>query len=76
VLTAYPDPAATAALRLRKPNIGVIDLTDFYCDKTLCYPVIGGVLVASDTSHMTPLFNSTLVPYALRALDRGKWMDR
>ncbi|MEI7691911.1 MAG: acyltransferase family protein [Actinomycetes bacterium] len=76
VLTTFPDTAATAALRLHKPNIGVIDLTDFYCDKTLCYPVIGGVLVISDRSHITPLFNSTLVPYALRALDRGKWMDR
>ena len=76
VLTVFPDPAATAALRLHKPNIGVIDLTNFYCDKALCYPVVGGVLVTSDKSHLTPLFNSTLVPYALRALDRGKWMDR
>jgi hypothetical protein len=38
--------------------------------------VIGGVLVRSDKSHLTPLFNGTLVPYVLRALDRGKWMDR
>ena len=76
VLTAYPDAAAVAALRLHKPNIGVIDLSPFYCDAKLCYPVIGGVLVTSDRSHLTPLFNGTLVPYALRALDRGKWLER
>lgn len=76
VLDRFPDAAATAALRLHKPNIGVVDLTPFYCDKTFCYPVIGGVLVISDRSHLTPLFNGTLVPYVLRALDRGKWLER
>ena len=75
-LDAYPDAAATAARRLKKPNVGVVDLTEFYCDKRLCYPVIGGVLVNSDTSHITPLFNGTLAPYLLRALDRGRWLER
>lgn len=76
VIENHPDSAAVAAARLNRPSVGVIDLTDFYCDKTSCFPVIGGVLVRSDKSHLTPLFNGTLVPYVLRALDRGKWMDR
>ena len=76
MIDSRPDSAAVAAARLNRPSVGVIDLTDFYCDKTSCFPVIGGVLVRSDKSHLTPLFNGTLVPYVLRALDRGKWMDR
>ena len=76
VLDAYPDIAAVAARRLNRPNVGVADLTEFYCDKKLCYPVIGGVLVLADKSHLTPLFNTTLVPYLLRAVDRGGLLKR
>jgi len=76
VLTAYPDMTAAAARGLNKPNVGVVDLTEFFCGAKLCYPVIGGLLVASDTSHVTPTFNRTLAPYLARALDRGKWLER
>jgi len=76
VVERFTDAAPEAARRLNKANVGVIDLTDLYCDKKLCYPVIGGVLVTSDKSHLTPLFNTTLVPYLLRALDRGGWLKR
>lgn len=75
VLDAYPDAAATAALRMRRANIGVVDLTSVYCGQKLCFPVIGGVLVNSDNNHLTPLFVGTLAPLLLRALQRGKWID-
>jgi len=76
VLDPYPDAAATAALRLHRQNIGVVDLTSVYCGTKLCFPVIGGVLVNSDNNHLTPLFVSTLAPLLLRSIQRGKWMDR
>ncbi len=76
VLEPFPDAAATAARRLHRPNVGVVDLTPFFCDSKLCYPVIGGLLVNSDVNHVTPIFNGTLAPYVLRALDRGEWLDR
>ena len=75
-MDGYPDTAAAAALQLSRPNVGVVDLTKIYCDSKLCYPVIGGLLVTSDKSHLTPIFNGTLVPYVLDALNRGKWLDR
>ncbi|MGI8802153.1 MAG: SGNH hydrolase domain-containing protein [Solirubrobacteraceae bacterium] len=56
------DPAVDAAARLG-PRASVIDLTRFFCDRTLCYPVIGGVLVYKDGEHMTRLFSQTLGPY-------------
>ncbi len=76
VLDGFPDAAAVAARRLNDPNVGVVDLTPFFCGRDLCYPVIGGLLVTSDKSHFTPSFNGTLTPYLLRALDRGGWLTR
>lgn len=71
-----PDPLAAAARKLNKPNVGVVDLTPFYCSARFCFVVIGGVLVYSDEHHQTDLWNRTLAPYLLRALERGKWLDR
>jgi hypothetical protein len=72
----FPDPAVEAAKQIGPPRAGSIDLTEFYCDKARCYPVIGGLLVNSDESHVTPAFNGTLAPFLLRALDRGGWLTR
>jgi peptidoglycan/LPS O-acetylase OafA/YrhL len=63
-----PDPAATAARRLHSPRVKVLDLTPFFCDARRCYPVIGGVLVYKDTTHLTGLYARTLGPYLARAV--------
>jgi hypothetical protein len=54
--------------RLRSPRVRVLDLTPFFCDPRLCYPVIGGVLVYKDTTHLTGLYARTLAPYLARAV--------
>jgi peptidoglycan/LPS O-acetylase OafA/YrhL len=64
------DPAAVAALRLHSPRVHVVDLTPLFCDRRLCYPVIGGVLVFKDTTHLTGLYARTLGPFLLRQLER------
>jgi SGNH domain (fused to AT3 domains) len=64
-----PDPAATAARRLGSPRVRVLDLTRFFCGARQCYPVIGGVLVYKDTTHLTGLYARTLAPYLGRAVD-------
>jgi hypothetical protein len=69
-----PDPQATAAAQLGPSRVGLIDLTEFFCDPQSCYPVVGGVLVFKDPNHLTPLFGRTLGPYlarGIRALSRG-----
>jgi hypothetical protein len=64
------DPAAEAATELGSPRYAVIDLTSFFCDDTRCYPVIGGVLVYKDISHMTRVFGRSIGPYLVsRYLD-------
>ena len=40
------------------------------CDRRLCYPVVGGVLVDRNMGHLTGLFSSTLGPFLLRDVDR------
>jgi peptidoglycan/LPS O-acetylase OafA/YrhL len=50
------------------PNARVLDLTHFYCTRTACPPVIGGVLVWRDGSHLTGTFENTLRPYLSREL--------
>jgi SGNH domain (fused to AT3 domains) len=64
------DPAAIAARRRGLPRVHVIDLTRHMCSPRMCFPVIGGVLVHKDTTHMTPLFASTLGPFVLRRVAR------
>jgi SGNH domain (fused to AT3 domains) len=64
-----PDPEATAAAEYG-PRASVIDMTEFFCTPTVCPPVIGGVLVYKDGSHMTDLYSTTLGPYLLAKIGR------
>ena len=64
------DAAAIAATELGGPRFRVVDLTNLYCDKRLCYPVIGGVLVYADGNHQSPQWNQTLAPFVLKAIQK------
>ena len=68
-LAVFRDPAATAA-RAAGPRASVIDLTGFFCGPRNCPPVIGGVLVYKDPSHMSNLFSTTLGPFLLARVRR------
>jgi hypothetical protein len=65
----FPDPEVAAAYE-DEPRASVIDMTDFFCGVTVCPPVIGGVLVYKDGSHMTNLYSTTLGPYLLARIRR------
>jgi SGNH domain (fused to AT3 domains) len=64
------DPAAIAAHQLASPRVQVIDMTRFFCDRSWCYPVIGGALVYRDATHLTRMFSVSLGPYLLREVRR------
>ena len=68
------DSAAIAAQQLAGKRFRVVDLTDFYCDRRYCYPVIGGVLVYADGNHQSPQWNQTLAPFALRQIEKDGWL--
>lgn len=56
------DAAVIAARRRGAPRVYVVDLTPAMCSRRLCFPVVGGVLVHKDKTHMTALFAGTLGP--------------
>lgn len=39
-----------------------VDMTDWYCDRTTCPAVIGGVVTHRDPTHLTATFATTLAP--------------
>ncbi|MDQ3722644.1 MAG: hypothetical protein M3376_06160 [Actinomycetota bacterium] len=57
------DPAAVAARRPNTARMHVVDMSRFMCSPKLCYPVVGGVLVHKDTTHLTSVFAATLGPF-------------
>jgi hypothetical protein len=64
------DPAALAAERLHSRRLSIADFTPFMCGTRLCYPVVGGVLVNKDATHLTRRFATSLAPYLLRRVQR------
>ena len=64
-----PDAAIVAAERAHSPRVRTIDLTQFMCDTTRCYPVVGGVLVHKDKGHLIRTFSVTLGPFLLRRVN-------
>lgn len=50
-------------------GVSIADLTDFYCAET-CIPVIDGILVYRDHSHITNTFAAWLAPYIEKAIPR------
>lgn len=65
-----PDPVVQAAQALATPAVQVANLASFMCDASVCNPVVGGVLVLRDVSHMTTTFSATLGPYLLKSVNR------
>ena len=63
------DPAAVAARRVGSPRVRELDMTRFFCGSVTCEPVIGGVLVYKDATHLTGLYARTLGPYLARMID-------
>ena len=69
-LALRTDPAAVAARLLGARNVSVADLTPQFCDRRVCFPVVGGVLVRRDGDHLTRLFARTLGPFLLRRINQ------
>jgi peptidoglycan/LPS O-acetylase OafA/YrhL len=65
------DPGVAAAKSMADPLVSTVDLTDRICPDATCQPVVGGVIVYFDASHLTATYNSTLAPYLEPALIAG-----
>lgn len=52
-------------------NVIFADLTDYFCDETTCYPVIGNVIVYRDDNHLTAEYAKTLAPALKEPLEKA-----
>lgn len=58
----FPDPIMNAVDRADDPGIVGVDTTDVFCDGKTCHSVVGGLVVARDSTHLTASFAETLAP--------------
>jgi hypothetical protein len=66
------DPEAVAAAHWAGRGgvrVHLLDLTRYICDRSRCYPVVGGALVFKDIHHLTSVFADSLGPYVERQVD-------
>ncbi|MBN6037303.1 acyltransferase family protein [Amycolatopsis sp. 195334CR] len=56
------DPLTEAARTSRDPGVGLIDLTDYFCDAKQCHGVIGNVVVYYDADHLNREYATSLKP--------------
>ncbi len=66
----HPDAYVDAVDGLGEARYALIDMTDFFCSRRKCFPVIGGALVTKDGRHLTRVFSTSLGPYLARAFRR------
>ena len=59
---APPDPMVYAAHANEHPRLKLVDLTDYFCDNSRCYSVVGGVVVYFDVNHLNVEFSRLLGP--------------
>ena len=62
------DPLVTAAMTI-PGDVRLIDVTDQLCDVTICYPVVGDLVVYRDYSHLSAEYSTALAPYIGAQID-------
>jgi peptidoglycan/LPS O-acetylase OafA/YrhL len=67
--TALAPDAEAAAVTGAPAGVRLVDLTGQFCDATLCYAVVGGVMAYRDAGHLTDEYAALLAPYLARAFD-------
>ncbi|MEX0426258.1 acyltransferase family protein [Nocardioides sp. DS6] len=55
-----PDPAAQAAASVQ--GVQVVNMTNVFCDDSLCNPVVGRTIAYADDGHLTASFSRSLAP--------------
>jgi len=56
------------AARPMRGLVNLVDLSDYFCDASRCYAVIGGASVYYDYDHMSNQFSTTLAAVLLRRM--------
>jgi peptidoglycan/LPS O-acetylase OafA/YrhL len=60
------DPAAEVGRTM--PGVQVVDVTDYFCDESMCDPVVGRIIAYSDHGHLTASFARSLAPEVCKGM--------
>ncbi|HEY9376065.1 MAG TPA: SGNH hydrolase domain-containing protein, partial [Jiangellaceae bacterium] len=63
------DRMAEAAESMIDSRVHLLDMTDRFCDRSVCYPVVGDLIVYRDDSHLSDEFSAALAPYLAAGVD-------
>ncbi|GAB3864450.1 SGNH hydrolase domain-containing protein [Nocardioides maradonensis] len=66
-----PDPMLQAAAESTSKRVFSVSLNRFFCDRSRCHSVIGGVVAWADENHIIGYFARTLAPYLDPAMQRA-----
>ncbi|MDI5977909.1 acyltransferase family protein [Amycolatopsis magusensis] len=51
------------------PEVSFLDFSDYFCERDLCPPVIGNVLLYLDDNHVTSTYMTTMAPMVEEAVE-------
>lgn len=64
----HPNVMKDAVGKMNSPSVTFIDFSDRFCFDGSCPPIIGGVVVYNDDSHLTKTYSASLGPFIEKAL--------
>jgi hypothetical protein len=62
---------ARAAAKLTARGVRYMPVNQYFCDRTLCYPVVGGLIAYRDSSHLSREYSAAMAPYIGSFLDQA-----
>ena len=71
VAVSWKQILAKAAGKLKSRGVRYMPMERFFCDRKLCYPIVGGLIAYRDTSHISHEYSTAMAPYIGRFLDRS-----
>jgi hypothetical protein len=63
---------AAAAEKLASRGVLYMRMRDYFCDRTTCLAVVGGLITYRDSAHISTEFATAMTPYIGKFLDRGR----
>lgn len=64
-------PLAAASEKLKSRGVLYMPMRDFFCDRTTCYAVVGGLITYRDSTHISTQYSAAMAPYIGTFLDHA-----
>jgi hypothetical protein len=68
-------PSPTALVKNAPRTVHFLDLSNYFCNATLCPPVIGNILIYRHMNHLTATYVRSLAPVLDQVMKQALWTD-